>query len=210
MGIAVSSMKSNLLDMSLDAKGAVDLKGEKLEMDSSISIGLRGKDTSYRSKIYMVDSVLYTSDKDAGWKTKTLSGEEIDAVWGKQLDMLSASRYLDIFPTSDADTPQLVEKDGVTCYLIEMTPDPEVFNERLLGLISQGGVSTQVLPFDTPDIFNNARVRFWIDADTYHLTGYEMTADLTLEDNGSVLNGNIENTGRFYDFDTELAIEAPN
>jgi len=215
MDIAVSTMKSDLLAMSLDTTGAVDLPAKKMEMDSGISIGLRGKNTSYKSKIKLVDNVLYTSDKEtqdngSQWKTKTLSGGEMDAVWGKQLDMLSASRYLDIFTTLDSNAPQLVQKDGITCYLIEMTPDPEVFNERLLELISQGGSSTEMLPFDTMDIFNNAGVSFWIDADTYYSIAYEMTADLTLEDNGSTLKGNLENIGRFYDFDADFSIEAPD
>jgi len=215
MDIAVSSLKNDSLSMSLDTDGAVDLPRKKLEMDSSISIGLRGKNTSYKTSIYLVDNVLYTSDEESQvngfqWGKKSLSGDEIATIWGKQLDMLSASRYLEIFAASESVAPQLVQKNGISCYLIEMTPDLEVFNERIQELISHGGSSTEVLPFDTQDIFDNAKISFWIDVETYNMIGYEMTTELALVDNGSTLEGYIENTGRFYDFDAELSIEAPD
>ncbi|MFC1977681.1 DUF6612 family protein [Chloroflexota bacterium] len=215
MDIAVSARKNDILSMSLYTKGAVDLPGKKLEMDASISTELRGESTSYKTKVYLIDNTLYTSDKESQdegsqWRIKSLSGEETNAVWQEQADMLSASRYLNMFAASESIASRLVQKDGITCYLIEMTPDPEVLNEQMKDLISRFDSSAKTLPFDNLDIFESTKVSFWIDADTYNMVRYEIAAELTFEDNGRTLKGYIENVSRFYDFDAELFIKAPD
>lgn len=207
MDMEDSGTEDGHIIISMSGKGTIDLPDREMESDITTSAVTLGKETKTQQIIYFIEDMVYMRtdipDMEVQWVKQTLSGDEVDLVWEILVRGLSAAA--DMLEAGHYEQLSMGEADGVPCYLLEGSLDTQEFSK----LFQEITGSTQVLPFDVSEMFQDCKVSFWVAKDTYNLIQEKMTATISMEVEDVKIEGDWDVTSRYYDHGMEISIELP-
>lgn len=192
---------------SMSGKGTIDVPDREMESDMTTTIVALGEETETRQIMYFVEDTVYMRedmpDMEGEWVKQALSSAEVDLVWETIVRGLSAGA--DMLEAGHYEQLSMGEVNGVPCYMLEGSIDEQEFSKLFQKLTG----TTQALPFDVSEMFQDCRVSFWVAKNTGNLIKEKMTATISLEVEGVKIEGYMEGVSRYYDHGKEVSIELP-
>jgi outer membrane lipoprotein-sorting protein len=168
------------MSTTMSGVGSVDMTNQKMYMEQSTDM----QGTYVSTLIYFVDNVMYTNMPTTGWMKKNMT----TTLWNNydQMDM-----QVSLLESSEVKKLNDAKVNGVDCYVLELTPDPEQYYNMIM---QQQGQDISQLPegTDFSELMSDWLIKQWIAKDTnyimksyYTMTmnffGMEMTYDTTVE-----------------------------
>ena len=233
MDFEASGPEGGHVTWSMKKRSAIDLPDRGMEMDMSISVVAPGEEMEMQTALYLTGDTLYVRTNTPGmeqqWTKETLSDAEIEALWETLASTLFPGLQADLLEAFQLEVRGVREEGGVSCYLLEGSPDMQALFKRPSGAVVEdddlyaltvfGGLMrlglgmgmdpTQALPFGVSEMLQDTRFSYWIARDSYNLVHSEMRATVSIEVEGTEVEGDIEITSWFYSYGEEVSIDLP-
>ncbi len=192
--------------------GLIDIADRQMELDMSIVMDIpnEGKHTA-NAKIYSMDGWLYvkTTVPDSGeqWTKMELT----DELWKVQSQFSSMIDFLKIpsgIYLSGSETIQ-----GIDCFVVEVTPDPESLLDWAAGQTLLGQNDTSLKDVVRDETFRKFTVKEWIAKDTLLPIkaiveiAMDISSDEIGSDTGNVLDISVSIT--FSEYGNTVNIQLP-
>jgi len=138
-----------------------------------------------------IGDTAYVRESYGSWQTRNVSGYS-SSTW--ESDQLAQQRSL---LANATNVTMQKEENG---WVLEVIPD----REEVLEQMKRAGLETvkeeELIDFS---------IKYWIEKDSYHITGIENKIELTMNIQGLVTPMELNNSVNLYDYNKEMEIEAP-
>jgi outer membrane lipoprotein-sorting protein len=207
------AMGETELDVSLDGTvtGDMDWANKKMKGHMGMNVGLSGEITmalTITADMYAFDNVSYMQ--------MTMMGNKGD--WAKDSLPIDFWQTLDntqlingILQSTEAEHLKEEKVGGVSCYVLQLTPDIAALQQML----SQQSSDEEEIP-NIDDLISNLSIKVWVAKDTSYVTKIEMelSADIPSEVLGGAAGGegldvNLTITMLFSNFNKSVPIQLP-
>jgi len=205
--IDVSGPDGGRSTVSTSSKGTIDLGNRKVHVEKmETSMMKDDEETETRQTVYIIEDTVYmksdTPTMEGRWMKQVLSDTDMATVWETLVSALSASK--DMLEAIQFERISLADTHGVSCYLLEGSPDVEEW----LRILQEIG-PIQVLPPGVSDMLRDVKVAYWVNKDTYNLVQFKMTATISMVREGRKIKGDMNATSYYYDHGKEVSVELP-
>lgn len=142
-------------------------------------------------EMIVVGDTAYVRESNGSWQTQNVSGYS-SSTW--ESDQLAQQRSL---LANATNVTMQKEENG---WVLDIIPDREEVIEQM----NRTGLETikeeELIDFS---------IKYWIEKDSYHITGIENKIELEMNIQGLVTPMKLNNSVKLYDYNKELEIEAP-
>jgi hypothetical protein len=142
-------------------------------------------------EMIVIGDTAYVRESYGSWQTRNVS-DYSSSTW--ESDQLAQQRSL---LANATNVTMQKEENG---WVLDVIPD----QEEVLEQMKRAGLETvkeeELIDFS---------IKYWIEKDSYHITGIENKIELTMNIQGLVTPMELNNSVHLYDYNKEMEIEAP-
>ena len=142
-------------------------------------------------EMIVVGDTAYVRESNGSWQTQNVSGYS-SSIW--KSDQLAQQRSL------LANATNVTMQKEETGWVLDIIPDREEVIEQMRRTGHETIKDEELLDFS---------IKYWIEKDSYHITGIENKIELEMNIQGLVTPMKLNNSVRIYDYNKEMEIEAP-
>jgi hypothetical protein len=205
--VAASAQPTSIkADMNSQIDVAKHLLSSTVYTDLTLS-GLNQKST--QQLIATGDSVYIKENKQGQWQKKTLDQPAMTRLWNEQDEQITGLKYSAMITPAGFTYAGKEKINGHTCYMLKQPLDTGQIGEMTGGILGDLQNTQGLTPQDIGKMVKNAELVCLIDAATYYLREFRVSAQIKREMQGQSITGSLQQSFRFDAFNEPVSIQIP-